>query len=323
MSLDKKYLFVNDKPDYQSGGNIYNAKIAESLKKLGHKVVETKDIYAQEFKNSNYIIILDSIIIDEDFDSDVYKNENAYFLIHLWPSFNKDIRKEKRTRLINKQKDICQKFNLIFAGENSKLQCSMFFDGELKNHFIIPPGVPSGWKNKKEYSITATRFLMIGNLCKRKRQLDVIEAISSLHYSLDLTLVGRPDETDYSDEILFKINKPHNKVFLHQELEYHKINDFILNYDAVISFSEEENNSIALIESIASGIPIITTPTGNYRTYRNHRVGCVLDGFEIKYLREAIVKMHTDPSFYKHQCESVRKFKVNSWTESSTIFLEL
>lgn len=323
MSLDKKYLFVNDKPDYQSGGNIYNAQIAKSLKKLGHKVIQTKDIYAQEFKNSNYIIILDSIIIDEDFDSDVYKNENAYFLIHLWPSYNKDIRKEKRTRLINKQKEICQKFNLIFAGENSKEQCSIFFDGKLKNYFIIPPGVPSGWKNKKKYSITATKFLMIGNLCKRKRQLDVIEAISSLNYSLNLTLVGRPDETDYSDEILFKINYPHNKVFLHQELEYHKINDFILNYDAVISFSKEENNSIALIESIASGIPIIATPTGNYRTYRNHRVGCVLDGFEIDYLREAIVKMHTDPSFYKHQCESVRKFKVNSWTESSTIFLEL
>lgn len=323
MSLDKKYLFVNNKSDYQSGGNIYNAKIGESLEKLGYEVIQTKDVHAKDFKNSNYIVILDSIIIDEDFDSDTYNNENAYFLIHLWPSFNKDIEKEKRTRLIQKQKEICQKFNLIFAGEHSREQCSTFYNGELRNHFIIPPGVPSGWKNREKYSSTATRFLMIGNLCKRKRQLDVIEAISSLGYSLNLTLVGRPDETDYSDEILLKINNFRNKIVLHQELEYHKMNNFILNYDAVISFSKEENNSIALIESIASGIPIITTPTGNYRTYRYHNVGCVLDGFEISNLTEAIVKMHTDSSFYKQQCDSVRKFKVNSWAESSTIFLEL
>lgn len=323
MSLNKKYLFVNNKSDYQSGGNIYNSKIGESLQKLGHKVIQTKDKYAKEFKNSNFIIILDSIIIDEDFDSDAYNNENAYFLIHLWPSFNEDIEKEKRTKLIQRQKQICQKFSLIFAGEHSRRQCSSFYKGELKDYFVIPPGVPSGWKKKEKYSSTATRFLIIGNLCKRKRQLEVIEVFSSLSYALNLSLVGRPDETAYCDEILKKTNNFSNKIVLHQEIEYHKMNDFILDYDAVISFSKEENNSIALIESIASGIPIITTPTGNYRTYINQNVGCVLDGFEVSYLTDTIIKMHTDSLFYKQQSDSARKFKVNSWDESSSRFLEL
>lgn len=323
ISMDKKYLFVNNKSDNQSGGNIYNAKIGESLEKLGCEVTQTKDIYAENFKNSNYIIILDSIVIDEDFDLDGFKNENAYFLIHLWPSFNKEIEKEKRTRLIQKQKEICQKFNLIFAGEHSRDQCRAFYNGDLKKHFVIPPGVSSGWKKREKHSSTAINFLMIGNLCRRKRQLDVIEAISSLNFALNLTLIGRPDETDYSDSILLKINSCRDKIILHQELECHRMNNFILDYDAIISFSEEENNSIALIESIASGIPIITTPTGNYKTYRNHHVGCVLESFDVCYLTEAIIKMHSDASFYEQQCDSVRKFKINSWSESSTIFLEL
>lgn len=323
MSVDKKYLFVNNKSEYQSGGNIYNAKIMECLKKMGHTVIQTTDIYVKEFKNQDYIIILDSIIIDEYLDLDAYKEEKAYFLIHLWPSFNNDLDQNRKIKLIQKQREICEKFNLIFAGENSKQQCSAFFKGELKKHFIIPPGVPEGWKIKTEYASTATKFLMIGNLCERKRQLEVIDLFSALNYSINLTLVGRPDETNYSNDLLQKISNSKSKMFFHNELEYFKMNDFILKYDAIISFSKEENNSMALIEGIASGIPIITTPTGNYRIYENHNVGFVLGAFEVSYLSKAIVKMHTDSVFFKHQCCSARMFKVSSWNKSSIKYLEL
>ena len=323
MSVDKKYLFVNNKSDNQSGGNIYNAKIMECLEKLGLTVIQTTDVYVKEFKNQGCIIILDSIIIDENLDLDAYKEEKAYFLIHLWPSFNNDLDQKRKIKLIQKQKEICEKFNLIFAGENSKQQCSSFFNGEFKKHFIIPPGVPEGWNMKKEYANTATKFLMIGNLCVRKRQLEVLDLFSTLNYSINLTLVGRPDDTSYSIDIFKKINNSNGNLFFHNELEYFKMNDFILKYDAIISFSKEENNSMALIESLASGIPIITTPTGNYRIYENHNVGFVLGGFEVSYLNDAIVKMHTDSVFFKHQCCSARIFKVNSWIESSVIYLEL
>lgn len=323
MSLAKKYLFVNNKSENQSGGNIYNAKIMECLEKLGHTVIQTSDVYLREFKNQAYITILDSIIIDEDLDLDIYKEEKVYFLIHLWPSFNNDLDQSGKIKLIQKQSEICEKFNLIFAGENSKQQCSSFFKGKFKKHFIIPPGVPEGWKIKTEYASTATKFLMIGNLCERKRQLEVIDLFSALNYSINLTVVGRHDETNYSNDILQKINNSKGNLFFHNELEYFKMNDFILKYDAIISFSKEENNSIALIEGIASGIPIITTPTGNYRIYENHKVGFVLGGFEVSYLNEAIIKLHTDSVFFKQQCYSVRMFKVSSWKESSIKYLEL
>ena len=75
MELNKAFVFVNNKPEFQSGGNIYNNQIGESLQKLGHTVFHTKDIYAKDFINYECIIILDSIIIDENLDLDFYKNQ--------------------------------------------------------------------------------------------------------------------------------------------------------------------------------------------------------------------------------------------------------
>jgi glycosyltransferase involved in cell wall biosynthesis len=323
MNLNRKFVFVNDKSDYQSGGNIYNSHIADELKRLGHEVHHTKDIYAGDYLKNRFIIILDSIIIDENLELDIYENEDVYFLIHLWPSFNNSIDKEKRLNLVQKQREICQKIPLIFAGKHSLNQCSSFYSDRLKNHFIIPPGVMTGWQRKINYSNTAAHYLMIGNLCKRKRQFEVVELFLSLPYSIDLSLVGRPSEMDYSNLITDKISGLSKKVVLHEEVEFSQMNKFILKYDAVILFSEEENNSIALLESIASGIPIITTPTGNYMAFKEQQVGFVLDGFEVDKLSDVIIKMHTDPTFYRKQCESVSKFRVNTWTESATLFAQL
>lgn len=323
MGLNKIFVFVNNKTGCQSGGNIYNVQIGHSLQRLGYTVFHTSDIYAKDLFKDNYIFILDSIIIDEYFDLDTYRNQKAYFLVHLWPSFNKDIDEKKRVLLLEKQKEICQSFPIIFAGEHSMNQCSSFYKGKLLNHFIIPPAVHSNWRKKNEYSPTANHFLIIGNLCKRKRQLEVVELFSSLSNSLNLSIVGRIDDKNYGNKILQKINSCSNRIVLHEEVEYHRMNDFMLNYDAVILFSEEENNSMALLESIASGIPIITTPTGNYEAYREHKVGYVLNGFEVSELSTVIIQMHTDALFYKQQCNSVANFKVNSWDKSASLFLQL
>nr|MBI1228991.1 glycosyltransferase [Cytophagales bacterium] len=323
MSSYKTFVFVNNKSDYQSGGNIYNTNIADSLKVLGHEVHQTKDIYAKKYLKKGFIIILDSIIIDEFLNLESYKNETIYFLIHLWPSVNKEIETHKRLNIVKKQRQICQKVPLIFAGEHSLNQCSLFYTGTLKKHFIIPPGVASGWQKKSVYSNSATNFLMIGNLCKRKRQLEVVKLFMSLAYPINLTLVGRHSERDYSKRIIEKSKEAGGRVILNKEVEFPQMNEFILKFDAVISFSEEENNSMALLESIASGIPIITTPTGNYVAFKKQQIGHVLAGFEVDELSGAIIKMHSDPLYYKDQCESVLKFPVNTWTDSAKMFTEL
>jgi glycosyltransferase involved in cell wall biosynthesis len=323
MSSYKTFVFVNNKSDYQSGGNIYNTNIADSLKLLGHEVHQTKDIYAKKYLEKGYILILDSIIIDEFLDLESYKNETIYFLIHLWPSVNKEIETNKRLHVVEKQRQICQQVPLIFAGEHSLNQCRLFYTGPLKKHFIIPPGVVARWQKKSYHSNSAINFLMIGNLCRRKRQLEVVKLFMSLAHPINLTLVGRHSERDYSKQIIEKAKEAGGRVIMNEEVEFSQMNKFILKFDAVISFSEEENNSMALLESIASGIPIITTPTGNYVAYKKQQIGHVLAGFDVDELSEAIIKMHTDPLFYKDKCESVLKFPVNTWSDSAKMFDQL
>jgi glycosyltransferase involved in cell wall biosynthesis len=323
MESKKTFVFVNNHPDLQSGGNIYNAHIIVHLEKSGHTVFQTRDRYAKDFIKKQYIILLDSIILDESFDTHAFNGEQAYFLIHLWPSHNVDLQEERRKKLIEKQREVCQKFHLVFAGEHSLHQCQTFYGDVLRNIFIIPPGVAAGWKVKKKYPNTASNFLMIGNICRRKRQLDVVNLFAKSQFSIHLHLVGRSDESTYSHEIFEIIHSFPNKIIWHKEVEFHQMNEFMLDFDAVILFSEEENNSIALLESIASGIPLITTPTGNYLAFKKQQVGYVLDSFEMEELSKAVIQMHTDPVFYRQQCEAVKRCQVNTWEESSNLFLDL
>lgn len=323
MESKKTFVFVNHKSALQSGGNIYNAQITYHLQKAGHTVHHTNDVYAKDFIRKQYIILLDTIILDENFDTNAYDGENAYFLIHLWPSHNVGLPEEKKLKLIEKQQEVCQKFTLIFAGEHALHQCQSFYYGQLRKYFIIPPGVAPGWKIKENYSKTAGSFLMIGNICRRKRQLDVVNLFSKTEFPIHLSLAGRSEEPTYSDKIAKVMRKFPNRISWHAEIDYSEINDFMVNFDAIISFSEEENNSIALLESVASGIPIITTPTGNHLAFRKHQAGHVLNSFDIDDLSGVIHKMHTNTSFYGQLCNAVKKFKVNTWEESSSLFLDL
>jgi glycosyltransferase involved in cell wall biosynthesis len=320
--LNKTFIFVNTQNENLSGGNIYNAAIGQSLLDLGIEVLYEDQLYHKNAVNKDAVIILDSIIIDESLDLNFYKDLNAYFLIHLWPSCNADLNEEKRNKILSKQKEICENYKLIFAGEHSFYQTKEFFTGTLKPYFIIPPGVNSNWKVKEVYKKTATKFICIGNLCKRKRQLELLEAFNT-NNKIKLTLVGRSDDQDYRNKIDTYIIDNNLDVSIAEEINHENINKLMIEHDALLLFSEEENNSIALIESIATGLPFITTPTGNYRRYLESSVGIVAKDFNIENFEMAIKQISEDELFYSKEVLKVKNFKVNSWKESAQLFANL
>jgi glycosyltransferase involved in cell wall biosynthesis len=323
MGYNKTFVFVNSKPDLQSGGNIYNANIIACLRSAGYSVFETKDVYAKEFTGKNYTLILDSIILDSEYNLSVLENENVYFLIHLWPTHNTDFPKAEKEILLQKQIELCAKYPLIFAGEHALRQCLAFYAEPLKKQVVIPPGVTSNWQRKTEYNATAKQFLLMGNFCKRKRQLEVAQWFANTNLPVELTLVGRSDGSLYSNKIEVLVGGNPTKIKWKKELLHSHINSFLLDFDTLILFSEEENNSMAILESIASGLPFVTTPTGNFLAFKQHKVGVVLDDFRLSSLEKAILNLHNSPDFYKQQYENITHYKVNSWAESSEIFAQL
>ncbi|MGY6561566.1 MAG: glycosyltransferase family 4 protein [Luteibaculaceae bacterium] len=323
MGQNKTFVFVNSKPELQSGGNIYNANIIACLRNRGYTVFETNDIYAREFIEKGYTLILDSIILDIDYNLTVLEQENAYFLIHLWPTHNTDYSLDQKKVLLHKQIELCSKYPLIFAGEHALHQCLSFYPEALKKQLIITPGVAATWQRKTKYAASAKRFVLMGNLCKRKRQLEVAQWFANTPLPLELTLVGRSDNSEYCQKIEALVRRNPEKISWEKELRHNQVNDFLLDFDALILFSEEENNSMAILESIASGIPFITTPTGNFLAYKRNEVGVVLEDFSLDSLEKVLLKMHTKPDFYKQQCDSIHHYKVNSWEESAALFAKL
>ncbi len=321
MHNNKAFVFVNDHPILQSGGNIYNAEIAKCLQKNCHKVHFEENVYCP-IPNKTSIVILDSIILNENFQLDFWHREDVYFLIHLWPSRNADLSQEMRQTMVDLQRQVCRHFKLIFAGRHAYNQCKEFYNEPLMDYIIIPPGVSDTWKKKDNYNQTAYKFLSIGNLCNRKRQLEIVKCFTNLN--VELTLLGRCDDENYLQDIKTWIAEHSmTNVSLMNECDYFEINKVICDHDAVILFSEEENNSMALIEASASQCPFISSPTGNYLEYVDKKIGIVLKDFEISSLEEAVKEMSTNESYYKESIKSVSNLRLNTWQMSAAMFSNL
>ncbi|MFM2393912.1 MAG: hypothetical protein RLZZ546_1894 [Bacteroidota bacterium] len=319
---NKSFIFINNKNKKLSGGNIYNSNISNFLIKLGYDVQNTSNLYDVDTLNKSTIYILDSIVIDETFDISIYKNTNSYFLIHLWPSYNTDFDKGKRNRILQKQVEICENFPLIFAGEHAYIQTKEFFVKKLKYYTIIPPGVQANWKKKIQYNRTAKHFLLVGNICKRKRQLEILQAFNS-NRNLKLTLVGRSDDLGYREEINNYISLNKLDVLIIDEVNHNEMNILMIQHDALLLFSEEENNSMAIIEGIATGLPFISTPTGEYRNYLKNKIGIVTTDYTIERFEEAILNISKNEQIYRKQIQQIQNAVINYWEDSAKMFAQL
>ncbi len=180
-----------------------------------------------------------------------------------YPQFYKPI---DRKIYYAKVKYACSAAKMIIAiSEQTKNDIIEFFKVNPEKIVVIHQSISLRFYNKQEHDIhTKYKFsndyiLSVGTVEPRKNQLSILKAIHEKNIKNQLVFVGRP--TDYSAELLkyISINKMSNQVKLLNNMPRKDLASLFQNAKLSIYVSLFEGFGLPVIESMASGCPVITS----------------------------------------------------------------
>lgn len=144
-----------------------------------------------------------------------------------------------------------------------------------KNVAIIPHGasLPNqiarpGTENKK------LEFLTIGRLVPRKGFLDIIKALAIVkkeRNDFHLNVVGYGKIENEIKRVITK-NSLSRNITLTGRVEYKDLAKYYLQSDCYLFYGEREGLSLAMIEALAYGLPIIATDHPGNQTFVKHNL---------------------------------------------------
>jgi glycosyltransferase involved in cell wall biosynthesis len=116
---------------------------------------------------------------------------------------------------------------------------------------------------------------------------------------------------------------------MHGIVERHEISTVFLNADLFVMPSLFESYGMALTESLAHGIPVVTTSAGNIPYTVPAGMGLLTEPGNEEQLADSIRSLFDDPLKYSNLCAAASQYfrQVRSWeqavTDFETILLEL
>jgi len=169
-------------------------------------------------------------------------------------------------------------------------------------------------KNENENFILGN----IGRLTYQKAQERIIKASTVIGKEIEglkILLIGEGENRDMLTDMIKK-NKLEDIVSI---LSYKEnIYDYYMEMDALILTSRFEGIPFVLMESMALGIPVITTDVGGIGDIiKNGFNGIIIDGDNINEIKEAIKKLKYDKITYKkiqmNALETISKYSIKSF----------
>jgi glycosyltransferase involved in cell wall biosynthesis len=302
-----------------SGGTIYNSQLLDVLEKHDYLVsLEiTTTLDAVDFHQETTYLI-DGILIDSEFDLKRLKNGKVFFLIHLWPSKNPALSASTRESLMAIEKEICQDFQVIVTGKSSLDYLTETLGQSTKNTMLLPPGIPNNWLSKKTYPKLPEKMLYLSNFIEGKGHNTLLEVVAKLkNEKITIDCYGEILSETYWDNFnRFRQQHKLNNIHYKGVVNYTQINALLLEYDLLLHFSEYESFGMSCMEALASGLPILITPTGNFETYTALGVKGILTGFETEEACAQLQKIISSESYYQEHIDALVHFKYASWEET-------
>ena len=295
-----------------SGGTIYNNHLYEFLNKhieTSLEIIEDVNTYAFD-KNSYYI--LDGILISEKIALHKLADFSILFLIHLWPSVLQP-NDEKKHLVKQIEKEIASNFNLIFTGENSKKHLLE----TLKTSFtgiIIPPGVDMNWKQKKSFPDLPKKVIYLANFIEGKGHFRLLETFAKVQPNrLEIDCYGEILSESYFEKFISV--KPDNIIY-QGKITHQEINALLLEYDLFFHFSDYESFGMGILEAIATKLPVLITPVGDFKDNQKLKTVGVLDTFDPSLIAAKIDEICKEKETYHSLIQAVSMVKVATWDEN-------
>lgn len=158
-------------------------------------------------------------------------------------------------------------------------------------------GPEFGKKPIKKFNDTFT-FITTGSLIYRKGFDVLIKAFAETKIPKDkwqLKIIGWGEEKNNLENLINKFNL-RNNIFLMGKMDKNQISEQLSKSDAFILPSRNENFSVAIIEALSMGLPVIATDCGGIHECLNYKNGIIVPVDDINILAQTI-----DYIFYNYK----------------------
>jgi glycosyltransferase involved in cell wall biosynthesis len=187
-----------------------------------------------------------------------------------WSLSQKKIKKKIAWLLY--QKKILQKANIVHCASNKERNNLLKINKNCKTT-VLPMGISDFFikKNKIKKNKIKKRAIFFSRLHKKKGIEYLIKAWNEIsHPEWKLDIIGPKDNKLYYKKLI-ELKRRNNKInFLKPVYSNKKKKELFDKYDFFILPSFEENFGMAVLESLARGLPVLTninTPWNNIKTY--------------------------------------------------------
>jgi glycosyltransferase involved in cell wall biosynthesis len=190
---------------------------------------------------------------------------------------------------------------------------------------IVEPGTDP-FPRKKHYKPVPSELLCISNYSALKAQDLLIRALYRLsgkdwmlHFYGDL---NRDKEYTALLRSLIRQLKMEHRIILNGIVERHEISKVFLKADLFVMPSLFESYGMALTESLAHGIPVVSTRAGNIPFTVPAGMGLLIEPGNEEQLEEAIRSLFDDPAIYTALCSAASRYPLQSrsWEKAVTNF---
>lgn len=340
------YFLISGNLHSLTGGYLYNTHIINGLKGMGHRVdilgtdwhwkdsdsLEKICRYNLEKLPHGTCIVVDSLLLASLHHIVQEFGDRLMFLglIHLPASY--DILSGVHGELaVEELVALNHMRRVIVTGRFTfDLLCNAGLDSDKIR--IVEPGTER-FPRKKQYKLVPSELLYIANYSALKAQDVLIRALCRITaWDWTLHLYGdmeRDREYTASVRSLIQQLKMEHKIIMHGIVERLEISSVFLNADLFVMPSLFESYGMALSESLAHGLPVVTTSAGNIPYTVPAGMGLLTEPGDEEQLADAIRSLFDDPARYSALCSAASQYnkQVRSWEKAvadfETILLEL
>jgi glycosyltransferase involved in cell wall biosynthesis len=224
------------------------------------------------------------------------------------------------------QKKILQKANLVHCASN-KEEINLLKINKNCKTITLPYGISDSFINRKKIKKNKIkkRAIFFSRLHKKKGIEFLLKAWNEInHPEWKLDIVGPKDNNSYYKKLI-KLKKFNSKInFLNPVYSNFKKMELFNKYDFFILPSFEENFGLAILESLARGLPVLTNINTPWNEIKTYNAGWYIkdDYYSLKKTLTNIFNTKIS-KLYQKKVSAIKLAKMYSWNILSKKYLKV
>lgn len=119
------------------------------------------------------------------------------------------------------------------------------------------------------------KIVNVGRLCDNKNQIGLLKDIKNVKRNVEITFVGSGEK--HYDIVSYARDLPPNiSVILAGQVSHEELNLLLNNSDIYVHYAKSEGTPRAIIEAMATGLPVILSDAGFMNNLLIHKFNCLI-----------------------------------------------